>query len=268
MNTCAGDGKNITLTCLGVGDGWPSPDRRPSSFLYQFGRISLLIDCGDAVNLRFARTGVGYDQLDAILLSHLHSDHVGGFSLFIQSLWLENRRRPLPLHLPASAIVPLRAWLDATFLPAELVGFPLQWSPLITGKKFCLGNLGVTAQATTHLDSLRRALQPRHPGIGFEAFSFLLDAPGGRIAHTADIGSVGDLAPLLKRPLDLLVCELAHVEPELLLAELRQHQIARIVFIHLAREFWADLPGTRRMLKGGLGGIPFTIARDGDRFQL
>ena len=261
-------GKNATLHCLGIGDGWPSPDRRRSSFLYRFGKTSLLVDCGDGVSAGFCADGLPYDALDGVLLSHLHNDHVGGFSLFVQDLWLKRRQRPLPVHLPGTGIAPLKAWLEATLVPPALIGFPIDWIPLAAGQKFRVGKVSVTAHPTSHLESLRRALQPSYPAIGFEAFSFLLEAPGVRIAHTADLGAATDLIPLVTKPLDLLVCELAHVELEPLAAMLRGRAIGKIMFVHVAREFWDDLRGTRKRLKSALGGIPFTIARDGDRFTL
>jgi hypothetical protein len=45
---------------------------------------------------------------------------------------------------------------------------------------------------------------------------------------------------------------------------LRGRAVKRVVFIHLAREFWDNLEATRRMLAEGLGEVPFTIARDGE----
>ncbi len=268
MTSTNADVNRATLHCWGVGDGWPSAERRHSSYLYHFGDTRLLVDCGDGVNAGFFASGLEYEELDGVLLSHLHSDHVGGFSLFVQDLWLKQRRRPLPIHLPGSGIAPLKAWLEATILPPALLGFPIRWTALIAGRKFRAGKLSITAYPTTHLESLRRALQPRYPHVGFEAFSFLLEAPGVRVAHTADLGAATDLVPLLTKPLDLLVCELAHIELEPMAALLRGRPIGKIVFIHLASEFWEDLPKTRKRLKALLGGIPFTIAKDGDRFSV
>lgn len=228
----------------------------------------MLVDCGDGVSSGFQVGGRGYDRLDRVLLSHTHSDHVGSFSIFIQGLWLQQRRRPLPVHLPGPAIAAMQSWLETTVLPPELVGFPVEWRPLAPAAKFRAGDVRITAFPTTHLESLRRALQPRYPATCFEAFSFLFEVPGVRIAHTADIGDVADLAPLLAKSLDLLVCELAHFEPAALFDALRGKAVKRIVFIHLARDYWNDRPGTRKMLKAGLGGIPFVIARDGDCFTV
>ena len=257
-----------SVRCFGVGEGWPCHDRRHSSFLYRFGKVSLLIDCGDGLSSTYKASGFSYDEIDHVFLSHMHSDHVGGFSLFVQGLWLEQRHRALQVHMPGGGVPAMKAWLGATVLPEELIGFPIYWEPLAPAVKIREGDVNITPFRTTHLESLRRAFQAKHPATCFEAFSFLFEAPGVRVAHTADIGDVADLAPLLAKPLDLLVCELSHVGAEPLFAALRGKPIKQIVFIHLAREFWADQPGTRKMMKAQLGGIPFTIAKDGDEFTV
>jgi len=77
-----------------------------------------------------------------------------------------------------------------------------------------------------------------------------------------------DLRPLLKKPLDLLVCELSHFQAEDLFLFLRGHAIKRIVFMHVGRPYWENLPKTRRLAEKMLGGIPFVFARDGQEFTL
>lgn len=258
----------VSLRCFGVGEGWPCHDRRHASFLYQIGTGSLLIDCGDGLSTAYKASGLSYHTIDKVFLSHMHSDHVGGFSLFVQGMWLEQRHRALPVHMPGGGVQAMKAWLEATLLPEELIGFPIHWDPLVPSVEVREGDVSVTPFPTKHLESLRRAFQEKHPAICYEAFSFLVEAPGVRIAHTADIGDVADLDPLLTKPLDLLVCELSHVAPEALFSRLRGRAIKQIVFVHLAREFWADRAGTRRMIASQLGDIPFSIAEDGDVFSV
>jgi len=98
-----------------------------------------------------------------------------------------------------------------------------------------------------------------------ESFSFLLEGNGLRVAHSADLGAVEDLEPLLSQPVDLLVCEMAHIEVEAATAYVRSRPVRRVLFVHLDRGLRQDLARTRRRLKAGLGGIPFSIARDGDQ---
>ena len=255
-----------SLTCFGVGEGWPCHDRNHSSFLFRFGDIHLLFDAGDGLSSTYKATGLGYGRIDRVFLSHLHSDHVGGFSLFVQGLWLEKRRRPLPVHMPAQGIPAMQAWLTATVLFEELVGFPIYWEPLAENVPVRETGVTITPFPTTHLESLRRAFQKNHRATCFEAFSFVLAGNGKRVANTADLGHVDDLDHLVSDPLDLLLCEMAHVPFHDLLGKLRGKPIKRIIFTHLERSLWADQEKVRREAKAALGGIPFVIARDGDEF--
>ena len=254
------------VICFGVGEGWPSGTRRHASFLYRFGVTRVLVDCGDGMSLAFKAAGVSYDAVDAVFLSHMHSDHVGGFSMFIQSAWLEGRRRPLPVFAPAQAIPALQAWLIATLLPPELLQFNVVWTPLAAAQPCRVGEVTVTPAASSHLDSFRSSFGRLHPAAAFDAFSFGLAGAGTRAAHSADIGAVADLEPLLAEPPQLLVCELSHVELDPLLALLRKRRPAQAVFVHLAREHLADVATTERRLREGLDGVPFTVGRDGDAF--
>ncbi len=254
------------VTCFGVGDGWPCPDRHHSSFLYTFGGSCLLVDCGECLSSSYSRSGHSYEALDGILLSHLHSDHVGGLFMFLQGMWLEKRRRPLTIYLPDEGIQPLKRMLKAVYLFEELIGFPLRFESLHPGKAIEIGTIHVTPYATQHLAQLR-ATFGRQRRQAFECFSFVLEASGRRVGHSADIGFATDLDPLLANPLDHLVCELAHCDLDAICQRLIgvRSQIARVTFVHLSRELWNVRADTRRRLKKWLEDVPFVIAQDGQR---
>ncbi len=251
------------VTCLGVGEGWPCTDRRHSAYLYQFGNEYVLIDCGDGTTSAYAALGLGPDALDRIILSHQHSDHVGGLSLFIQGLWLEKRRRPLTLHAPSAAIPAIQAWFNATLLFTDLIGFPILWEPLVPHQPFGSGPLRITPLPTRHLESLRARFISSHPDTSFESFSFLLEDDSRRAGHTADIGRLSDLEPLLAQPLHLLLCEAAHVDPDQLLSQLQPASIGRILFIHLDRELWANRAAFETRAQQHLPDSQPTVAIDG-----
>ena len=250
------------LTCLGVGDGWPCRDRGHSSFLYRLAGQTLLMDCGDGMSTAFNRLGVSYDAVDRVFLSHLHSDHVGGFLMLVQGMWLERRRRPLVVHLPEEGMEPLRRMLDAVYLFEELVGFRLEMRPLEAGKAVRVGAVRVVPHSTSHLANLKSSFGQKYRQA-FDCFSFVMETPDRRVAHSADIGGEDDLRPLLEKPLDHLTCELAHCDLEGICDLLRGKEIGGVTFIHLARSLWENLPGTRRKLRARLGGMPFEIGREG-----
>jgi ribonuclease BN (tRNA processing enzyme) len=259
--------RNFSLTCLGVGDGWPCANRRHAAFLYRFGKTTLLVDCGEPVDATLRKMGVQPDTIDQLLISHLHSDHIGGFFMLMQGFWLEGRRKELPIHMPGGAIKPLRDLLRTVYVFDELLNFRPQFQPLKIGAPFKARDVQITAFPSTHLDGFRSKFQSKYK-MDFSAFSFLFQHQGRRIGHSADLGKPEDLEPLLEKPLDLLVCELAHFPPEEMFIYLRGRPIKRVVFMHLARPLWEDLAKTKRFAAKMLPDIPHTFARDGATFNL
>lgn len=255
-------------TCLGVAAGSPCHERRHSAYLLQQADTSILFDAGVGVSAAIAGLRLAPDAVGHVFLSHQHSDHVGGFSMLIQGWWVLGRRRPLTVHASAQAIPAIRAWLQATLLFEELIGFRILWEPLIPGAAVRVDGFEVRSFPTTHLGSLERSFAEGYPAVAFEAFSFLIEGPQTRVAHSADIGAVADLEPLLRGRLDLLVCEVSHVEPEDLFRRLAQVDISRIILIHLERRWWEDQGSLRSLAQAHLPGREIHIARDGDRYRI
>lgn len=258
---------DFSLQCFGVGDGWPSPDRGHSSFLYRIGKTTVLIDCGECVSRSFKETGLDYDTIDAIVISHLHADHIGGFFMLMQGFWLERRKKDLPIYLPRDGIRPVREMLKAAFLFDELFGFKPTFTALEAGQPWKVDKVKLRAFPTTHLFTLRAAFRRRYPQT-YAAYCFLIEAGKLRVGHTADVGQPEDLDPLLEKPLDLLVCELTHFKPKDLFNYLRGRPVKQILFVHVGRHYWEKLGETRRLAEQLLGGIPFSFARDGTRLEL
>ncbi len=254
--------EKLSLKCFGIGDGWPSA-RNHSAFLYRIDSTALLLDCGEPVSRSFHQSGVGCDALDSIILSHLHFDHAGGFFMLIQGLWLKHRTKPLPVYLPRDGVVPMRQMLDAGCIFDELLPFRLQFQPLRAREPIQIGNISVTPFLTTHLESFRRRFQSSY-AQDFAAFCFLMQTEALRVGHSADIGTPEDLTPLLNQPVDLLVCELAHVSPEELFAFLNGRQISRLILVHLTEKQLQHVDELRALAASRLGNIQVTFAADGD----
>jgi len=252
---------DFSLKCFGVGDGTASLDRNHSAYLYRLGTATLLVDCGEPVSRSFKATGLSYETIDRIFLSHLHSDHVGGLFMLLQGFWLEQRRQQLTIHLPGDAIQPIANMLKAAYLFAEVLPFPLRFEALAAAQPISFAHVQVTPYRTTHLDSLKKHFQSRYPGE-YAAYCFQIVAGQRRIAHSADIGTPEDLDPLLEQPVDLLVCELAHFEPEELFAYLKNKKIGQILFTHLSRWNWERLPEMEEMAAEMLPKANVTFARD------
>ena len=251
----------FSLRCFGVGDGTASPTRNHSSFLYTFGDVSLLLDCGEPISRSFIAAGLSCELIDRIFISHLHADHIGGFLMLVQGFWLDKRQKELQVHLPGESIEPLRRMMQASFLFEELLPFAVTFVPLSSGEAVAIGGVRVTPFPSSHLHGLRKRFESKYPG-NYEAFCFLLESDGRRIGHSADLGSPRDLDPLVAQPLDLLVCELAHFKREELFEYLRGRPIRSVAFIHVARYFWARIDETRALAAQLLPETSFFFPQD------
>ena len=261
------------LTFLGTGGGWPTAERTCSSLLLETDGHRYLLDAGEPCSHRLKVVGVPFDSIDAIFISHGHSDHLSGLPMFIQGAWLESRTRPLPIYLPGELIGPLRKWLDTVYLPASIIGFPVEYHAWETRRgqaaRLDAGRLRVSVSPTTHLDGLRALIDPAAYDR-FRAYSMAFDwsATGRRLVYSADLGKPDDLDAVLSEPCDLLVCELAHFAPKTLFSYLRDKPVRRLCLTHFSPELDSQIDEVRRLGAEMLAeAVQLDTMRDNERVE-
>jgi len=108
----------IQLQVLGSG-GPELDDQRASSgyLVWQDGRGRVLIDLGPGSLLQYERSGARLNDLDVVLLTHLHVDHSADLPALIKGSFFTDRRRDLPLYGPTGnrLMPPTSAFTRAMF---------------------------------------------------------------------------------------------------------------------------------------------------------
>lgn len=82
--SCVNAQSPIKITLLGTGAPVPSIERFGPSILVEAGGQKLLFDCGRGAGQRLWQLKIPLGKIDALFLTHLHSDHVVG----IPDVWL------------------------------------------------------------------------------------------------------------------------------------------------------------------------------------
>jgi ribonuclease Z len=104
----------IEVTLLGTGSPMVDANRAGPSTLVRAGSDLFLVDCGRGALMRAAAVGVGAANIAALLLTHLHSDHITDLSDVITTRWVTTfTRTPLPVFGPPGTAAVVAATLEA-----------------------------------------------------------------------------------------------------------------------------------------------------------
>jgi ribonuclease Z len=79
---------SIDVVLLGTGSPIPDPNRAGPSTLVTAAGEHYLVDAGRGVLMRLAAAGVGAPDLAAVLVTHLHSDHITDLNDVITTRWV------------------------------------------------------------------------------------------------------------------------------------------------------------------------------------
>ncbi len=194
---------DLAFTFLGSGAPPVSLRRAGPAHLVEAGGSKLLIDCGSGVSQRLVAAGHAGAQIDALIVTHEHSDHLVDFYQLVISSWHQGRNRPWRVLAPAPALANMRGQYEAFARERALriafekrpdaTGLEVIFEELREGPVAGLGDLAIEAFLVDH--------KPVEP-----AFGLSLSANGSRIVFSGDTR----LTPSLEQAAegcDLLVCE-------------------------------------------------------------
>ncbi|MBK8099965.1 MAG: MBL fold metallo-hydrolase [Planctomycetes bacterium] len=183
----------MLVTILGSGTAVPVPDRFPAGYLVQAKGQQVLVDCGPGSLRRLAQAGVDLADLDAVLLTHYHTDHCADLGPLLFALRNPRYADRKPLRVLAApglerfvrTLTEVWPWLS----PRD---YELQLQEIGPGRHD-LGDLEVTA------------LPIRHTA---QSLGYRFDDGIGTAAFSGDADACDELV-LLARDTDLFVCDAA-----------------------------------------------------------
>jgi ribonuclease Z len=91
----------MSVLFLGTAGAAPSAHRGAPSHLVRRGGDRILVDCGEGTQRQLLRSGVGLVDVDDVLITHCHADHILGLPGMLKTFALRAREAPLRLYGPA-----------------------------------------------------------------------------------------------------------------------------------------------------------------------
>jgi ribonuclease Z len=143
-------GHMLDVCLLGTGGMQPLPGRRLSATLVRFGGRLVLIDCGEGTQVAVRERGWGWRNLSAILLTHLHADHVLGLPGLLLTLAHSEKGADEPLTIFGPE--PLVPVLEHLLILARRLPFPVQLVTLAGGETTTIPETDGLALACLPLD--------------------------------------------------------------------------------------------------------------------
>lgn len=99
VHRLVGDDSPASLIVLGSGGPVPNAERFGSAYIIESGTDRVMIDCGPAAVYRMAKLGIHPLDIDHLLLTHHHFDHMADLGTFLMTRWDHSTGSENPLNI-------------------------------------------------------------------------------------------------------------------------------------------------------------------------
>jgi ribonuclease BN (tRNA processing enzyme) len=229
----------MQLQFVGCGDAFGSGGRFNTCFHLVGREINALIDCGGTSLVSMNRLAISRNDINTILITHFHADHVGGLPPFIlEANYVLKRQGRLTIAGPPSLKLRYAGLMESAFPGTQTMewSFPLTLRELEIGRRNDVGQMRVTPFHVLHDDRAG-------PCLGLR-----IEAEGKVLAYSGDSQWTDGLIDVA-RDADLFICEAytrdkpiaTHMTLSALERHLDQIRPKRLILTHMSNDMLARL---------------------------
>ena len=135
---------------LGTSASAPSAKRGLSAQIVKHDEYRFLVDCGEGTQRQILQSGVGFKQINRILLTHGHLDHILGLGGLMSTFMRWEAIDELEIFGGKSTLERVRTLINDVVLRGAQSPMPLYFREIGAGKFFEADDFTVTAFPVTH----------------------------------------------------------------------------------------------------------------------
>lgn len=191
----------MEVAFIGCGDAWGSGGRFNTCFLLTGERCRILVDCGASSLVALKRAGILPNDIDGVVLSHLHGDHFGGLPfLLLDAHHMSRRERPFFIIGPPGTANRVAVACEALYpgMTETRLRFALAIEETATGTRTARDGFAVTSFAANH-------------SAGAPCHSLRIEMDGRVVTYSGDTGWTDALIEAAGAA-DLFICECSSYE--------------------------------------------------------
>lgn len=229
---------SVRIRLLGSGDAFGSDGRLQTCILAESNGHSCLVDCGASSLIALKGAGVDPNDIDTVLISHLHGDHFGGLPFLILDGQFSGRSNQLRVAGPPGTKARVGEAMEV-FFPGSSGArrkFEVHFQELPEGTPSSVGPLRVTPYEVVH-------------ACGAPPYALRVEIGGRIVAYSGDTEWTDRLVAAASGA-DLFICESYFYEKQvpfhLDYSTLMQHrselECKRLVLTHMSSDMLSHLP--------------------------
>lgn len=270
-----------------LGSGGPElNDKRASSgyLVWQDGRARVLVDIGPGSMLRYEESGAQIEDLEVILLTHLHVDHSADLPALIKASFFSDRNIDLPVYGPTgNSLMP-----DTTTYVKSLFDMPDGAYRYLAGYlhgdetyrllAHSIAVEGVEIKQVIERENLKITAVAVHHGP-IPALAWRVEIAGRAIAFSGDMNGDNQTLPKLAMNANMLVAHHAipqgatgvarelHMPPSVIGEIAGEAKITQLILSHRMKRTLGKEAESAREIRKRYSGL-MNFAEDGQCFKV